>query len=188
MQHAQFAQGLLDDGFAVAMPNYGLAPDTALEASIAQTVAALSFLVQEAEALGLDPARLHLCGHSAGAHLAAMALCEPAVPPVASALLLSGLYDLKPLGHLPIGRLLGLADPARAMRLSPLSQPRPLVQNLALAVGEGESEAFKAQSIALAETWSISEPLICPGHHFSMLDGLNGGALLDLALQTATRQ
>jgi hypothetical protein len=27
--------------------------------------------------------------------------------------------------------------------------------------------------------------LICAGRHFSMLEGLNGGPLLDLALQTA---
>ncbi len=188
VQHAQFSQGLLDAGFAVAQPNYGLAPDTPLEAGIAQTVAALNFLVREADALGLDASQLHLSGHSAGAHLAAMALASPGCPPVGSALLLSGLYHLEPLGHLPIGRLLGLDDPARAMRLSPLAQPRPRVRSLALAVGEGESDAFKAQSIALAETWRIPEPLICPGHHFSMLDGLNGGALLDLALRTTAQR
>jgi len=188
IQHAQFAQGLLDAGFAVAMPNYGLAPDTPLEASIAQTVAALAFLVREAEALDLDASRLHVSGHSAGAHLAAMALAQPDCPQIDSALLLSGLFDLKPLGHLPIGRLLGLDDVERAARLSPLGRPRPPVRNLALAVGEGESEAFKQQSAALAVAWHAPEPLICPGHHFSMLDGLNGGALLDLALQTAARQ
>ena len=33
VQHAQFAQGLLDAGYAVAMPNYGLAPDTPLAVS-----------------------------------------------------------------------------------------------------------------------------------------------------------
>ncbi|WP_066471513.1 alpha/beta hydrolase [Bosea sp. WAO] len=187
VQHAQFSQGLLDAGFAVAQPNYGLAPDTPLEASIAQTVAALNFLVHQADALGLDPAQLHLSGHSAGAHLAAMALCDPATPPVASALLLSGLYDLKPLGDLPIGRLLGLDDGERAARLSPLGQPRPPRPRLAFAVGEGESEAFKRQSVALAAAWNAREPLICPGHHFSMLDGLNGGVLLDLALRTAGR-
>ncbi|CAN7491356.1 alpha/beta hydrolase [Bosea sp. LjRoot90] len=188
IQHAQFAQGLLDAGFAVAMPNYGLAPDTTLEESIAQTVAALSFLVQEAEALGLDPAQLHLCGHSAGAHLAAMALASPGCPPVSSALLLSGLYHLEPLGHLPIGRLLGLGDIERAARLSPLGRPRPTGMRLGFAVGEGESEAFKQQSAALAAAWHAPKPQICPGHHFSMLDGLNGGVLLDLALQTAARQ
>jgi len=185
LQHAQFAQGLLDAGYAVAMPNYGLAPDTPLEASIAQTVAALNFLVKEADALGLDPARLHVSGHSAGGHLAAMALCAADAPPIASALLLSGLYELKPLGHLPLGRLLGLDDEARATRLSPIAQPRPQAARIALAVGEGESDAFKAQSVALAATWQAPTPLICPGHHFSMLEGLNGGALLELALKTA---
>lgn len=187
LQHAQFSQGLLDAGFAVAQPNYGLAPDTPLETSIAQTVAALNFLVREAEALGLDPAQLHISGHSAGGHLAAMALCDPAAPPIASALLLSGLYDLKPLGHLPIGRLLGLGDGERAVRLSPLGRPRPSGPRLAFAVGEGESEAFKRQSAKLATAWQAQEPLICEGHHFSMLAGLNGGALLDLALRTAGR-
>ncbi|MBW4656897.1 MAG: alpha/beta hydrolase [Kaiparowitsia implicata GSE-PSE-MK54-09C] len=185
VQHAQFAQGLLNAGFAVAMPNYGLAPDTPVEASIAQTVAALGFLVREADALGLDPAQLHLCGHSAGAHLAAMALCEPAAPLIASALLLSGLYDLRPLGHLPIGRLLGLDDIDRAARLGPLGRPRPTSTRLAFAVGEGESETFKRQSTMLAAAWQAPEPMICPGHHFSMLDGLNGGALFDLVVQTA---
>jgi arylformamidase len=188
LQHAQFSQGLLDAGFAVAQPNYGLAPDTPLEASIAQTVAALNFLVREADTLGLDPAQLHISGHSAGGHLAAMALCDPAAPPIASALLLSGLYDLKSLGHLPIGRLLGLDDVERATRLSPLTRSRPASTRLAFAVGEGESEAFKRQSATLATVWQAPEPLICPGHHFSMLVGLNGGALLDLALRTAGAQ
>uniref|UniRef100_A0A9E7ZR19 Alpha/beta hydrolase n=1 Tax=Bosea sp. NBC_00436 TaxID=2969620 RepID=A0A9E7ZR19_9HYPH len=185
VQHAQFAQGLLDAGYAVAMPNYGLAPDAPLEASLAQSVAALNFLVREADALGLDADSLHISGHSAGGHLAAMALCAPDVPPIASALLLSGLYHLSPLGHLPLGRLLGLDDPARATRLSPIAQPRPTATRIAFAVGEGESDAFKAQSAALAATWQAPAPLICPGHHFSMLEGLNGGALLDLALRTA---
>lgn len=185
VQHAQFAQGLLDAGYAVAMPNYGLAPDAPLEASIAQSVAALNVLVDQADALGLDPARLHVSGHSAGGHLAAMALLAPEAPPIASALLLSGLYDLAPLGHLPLGRLLGLDDAARATRLSPIARPRPRATRVALAVGEGESDAFKAQSAALAAAWQAPAPLICAGHHFSMLEGLNGSALLDLALRTA---
>lgn len=185
LQHAQFAQGLLDAGFAVAMPNYGLAPDTPLEASLAQTVAALNFLVREADTLGLDAARLHLSGHSAGGHLAAMALCAADAPPIASALLLSGLYDLKPLAHLPVGRLLGLDDAARAERLSPLAHQSPATPRIAFAVGVGESDAFKAQSARLAKAWQAPEPLIGPGHHFSLLEGLNGGALLDLALATA---
>jgi arylformamidase len=185
VQHGQFAQGLLDAGYAIAMPNYGLAPDTPLESSLAQSVAALNFLAREADALGLDAGSLHISGHSAGGHLAAMVLCAESAPPIASALLLSGLYHLNPLGHLPLGRLLGLDDPARATRLSPIAQPRPMMTRIAFAVGEGESDTFKAQSAALAAAWQTPAPLICPGHHFSMLEGLNGGALLDLALRTA---
>ena len=86
---------------------------------------------------------------------------------------------------LPLGRLLRLDDATRATRLSPIAQPRPQPTRIAFAVGEGESDAFKAQSAALAATWQAPAPLICPGHHFSMLEGLNGGALLDLALLTA---
>lgn len=183
-QHAQFARGLRDAGYAVAMPNYGLAPDTPLDESLAQIVAALRFLVREADALGLDAARLHLAGHSAGGQLAAMALLAPEAPPVASALLLSGLYDLAPLGRLPMGRLLGLDDPARAARLGALGHPRPAAR-LAFAVGEGESDAFKDQSTRLADAWGAATPLHAPGHHFGLLDGLNGGALLELALETA---
>lgn len=185
VQHAQFAQGLVDAGYAVAMPNYGLAPDAPLEDSIADSVAALGFLVREADALGLDPTRLHVSGHSAGGHLAAMALLAPEAPPIASALLLSGLYDLTPLGRLPLGRLLGLDEGVRAARLSPITRARPSTPRIALAVGDGESDAFKAQAADLAAAWHLPAPLIAPGHHFSMLDGLNGGALLDLALATA---
>jgi acetyl esterase/lipase len=183
--HAQFAQGLLDASYAVAMPNYGLAPDTPLETSIVQCMAALKYLLKEAGPLGLDASRVHISGHSAGGHLTAMLLCATDAPPIASALLLSGLYDLAPLGRLPIGRLLGLDDTARAKRLSPIAQPRPRGARLTLAVGEDESDTFKAQSAALARRWQAPAPSICRGHHFSMLEGLNGGALLDLALRTA---
>jgi hypothetical protein len=37
----------------------------------------------------------------------------------------------------------------------------------------------------MASAWGGPEPLIVPGHHFSMLEGLNGGALLELALSLA---
>ncbi|MGO4816525.1 hypothetical protein AB4156_44250, partial [Cupriavidus sp. 2MCAB6] len=89
-----------------------------------------------------------------------------------------------PLGHLPLGRLLGLDDLARAERLSLHGRPCPSAR-LAFAVGEVESDAFKAQSAALATAWRAGPPVLCAGHHFSLLDGLNGGKLLELARNTA---
>ncbi|WP_395673517.1 hypothetical protein [Inquilinus sp.] len=85
---------------------------------------------------------------------------------------------------LPVGRLLKL-QPRSIATLSPPLLPAPAELRIGLAVGEGESDEFKRQSRALAEAWAAPEPLIVPGHHFSMLDGLNGGALLALARSLA---
>lgn len=182
-QHAQFAEGIARAGCAVAMPNYALAPEAPLEVIQTQIAASLRFLAGHADGLGLDAGQLHIAGHSAGAHLAARALCDPDAPPLRSALLLSGLYDLEPLGDIPVGALLGLNDRRRARALSPIRQPRPAAA-VALAYGELESAAFIDQSERMAEAWRAPAPLCVPqSHHFSMLEPLRGGgALLDLAL------
>lgn len=184
-QHAQFAAGMLAAGFAVANVEYGFAPQVPLDALVAQVRAAIGFLAREADALDLDADRINLAGHSAGAHLAAMALLEAGGSPIRSALLLSGLFDLAPLAALPVGRLLGL-DPAAVARLSPASSSAPPGVALAVAVGGAESEAFLDQSRLIAERWDTGAPLVVPGaNHFDLLEGLNGGALLDLARATA---
>jgi hypothetical protein len=51
--------------------------------------------------------------------------------------------------------------------------------------GRARARRSNGNRRALAAAWQAPEPLICVGHHFSMLEGLNGGALLDLALRTA---
>lgn len=184
LQHAQFARGMLDAGFAVAMANYGLAPETPLPLIVQQVSRLLSYLGNQAESLSIDASRLHVVGHSAGAHIAAMIAAQSAVPTVRSVLLLSGLFDLAPLTLLPMGELLKLTEVAVA-ELSPARMPAPAGVKVALAVGADESDEFKRQSRVMASTWSAPDPLIVPGHHFSMLEGLNGGALLELAQSLA---
>lgn len=185
-QHAQFARGMLAAGYAVAMPNYGLAPDTPLSAIVDQIVAALRFLAGEAAGLGLDPAGLRIAGHSAGGHLAAMAATRADAPPIHSALLLSGLYDLAPLAFLPVGRLLGLDDPAYADGLSPVRLEPRAAPRVGVAVGGRESDEFKRQATDMALAWHAAALLVLePAHHFNLLDGLNGGPLLALARATA---
>lgn len=182
VQHAQFAAGMMAAGYAVAVPNYGLAPDTPLETIVEQTLAALRFLVDNQDALGIDASRLHLAGHSAGGHLAAEAATRKGAPPVESALLLSGLFDLEPLGAIPLGKLLGLDDTARARALSPIHRPAPRTR-IALAYGARETAAFADQSARLAAAWGAPKPLAAAdAHHFSLLEPLaTGGELLDLA-------
>lgn len=186
-QHGQFAEGMLRHGFAFANLDYGLAPETPLTEIVLQVRRALSFLVGQADALGFDPARLHLAGHSAGAQLAALAALDEKGPPVRSALLLSGVFDLAPIAHLPMGPMIGLEGEAMIRSLSPLSHPAPAAR-VRVALGGLETDEFKRQSSEMAEAWGASAPLVVAGrHHFDLLEDLRTDSeLLDLALRTAT--
>jgi arylformamidase len=184
-QHGQFGEGMLRHGFAVANLDYSLAPQTPLSQIVLQIRHALQFLVAHAGALGFDPSRIHLAGHSAGAHLAAMAASDPHGPRIASALLLSGVFDLEPLRHLPMGAMLGL-DAQNVRPLSPLFRPRPEAR-IGVALGGLETDEFKRQSSDMAGRWGAPAPLVVPGrHHFNLLEDLRAQSpMLDLALHTA---
>jgi arylformamidase len=180
-QHAQFTAGMVQSGYAVANLNYGLCPDVALEQIVRQIRNALLFLAGEADSFGFDPTRIHLAGHSAGGHLAAMAATDETAPAVRSVLLLSGLFDLTPLSLLPVARLLGIPDRNAAEKLSPIRRrPRPGVR-LGVAVGGLESEEFKWQSAAIVQGWRTDALEVSGANHFSLLDRLNNGTLLDFA-------
>ncbi len=183
-QHAHLAKGMLDAGYAVVMANYALAPESSLANIVAQITRLLGYLVEQADSLSIDASRLHISGHSAGGHIAGMIAARGDAPTLRSALLLSGVFDLEPLTFLPMGGVLKIT-PQDVATLSPLRLPAPKGIKIGVAVGDLESDEFKRQSREMVALWGAPEALIPPGHHFSMLDGLNGGALLDLALATA---
>ena len=102
------AEHLTRVGACVVAVNYALAPVVTLAEITRQCRAAVSWVHTHAREFGGDPARIHVCGSSAGGHLAAMMLApgweaDFGVPGnlVAGATLLSGLFDLEPvrLGH-----------------------------------------------------------------------------------------
>jgi arylformamidase len=183
-QYAQFAHGMLEAGIAVALPNYPLAPQASLEQQVAECARAVSFLAAEASTLDLDRTQFHLAGHSAGAHLAAMVSVDPTSPPLKSLLLLSGLFDLAPLGSTALGKLLGLDRSDHAARLNPLLRHRPEALTIAQALGAREAEGFFTQAAMLEQGWNVEPAFIAAGaNHFSLLEGLKSGPLLDLALK-----
>ncbi len=59
-------------GYAFASINYRLVPAATVEQQAADVAAALAALWARADALGIDPGRVVLMGHSAGAHLVAL--------------------------------------------------------------------------------------------------------------------
>ena len=181
--NAQFAAGMLQAGYAVAMLNYTLAPVASLHEILQQTRRAVAFLAGEASALGCDPGQLHISGHSAGGHLAAMIAALPEGQLIRSCLPLSGVFDLWPLAALPMGRTLALETADDIAELSPLHHdPLPHVR-IGVAVGGGESREFQRQSTAFASVWGNAPCRIIAGrNHFDLLDGLNGGELLEFVL------
>ena len=58
--------------YAYAAINYRLVPGATVEQQAADVTASLKYLIDHAAALGIDPRRIVIMGHSAGAHLVAL--------------------------------------------------------------------------------------------------------------------
>ncbi len=147
-------------GLAFVALDYTLAPAATVGGIVAECRAALAWLVQHAAELGLDSRRLVVAGSSAGAHLAAM-VCKPQKAPagpeaparslVRAAILVSGIFELEPLIGTSINEALGL-DETQAAALSPLRQALGGFPPTLICWGENETQSFKAQSRAMAQT------------------------------------
>ena len=145
----------LERGVAVALLGYDLAPEVRMDAIVAQVRAGLAWLHRQAPAHGCDPARLHVAGHSAGGHLAAMALATDwrafGLPDdmIKGVCAISGVFDLEPIRLCHLNEVVGL-DADEAHRNRPLHQPLHSRCPVIVAVGELETRAFHEQSRAFA--------------------------------------
>lgn len=98
--HTLVAAPVLAAGGIAAIVGYDLMPATRLGVIVAQLRQATRFLAGLAPALGADPRRLTVSGHSAGAHLASLLAATgpqeaaPHLVPLRAMLLVSGIYDL----------------------------------------------------------------------------------------------
>jgi arylformamidase len=190
------APSFVRQGITVALLNYGLAPQTALEDIVRQTLAAVAWLYRRADRYGIDRKRIVLCGHSAGAHLSAMAMAAlwkvyaPDLPddPVKAVLAISGVYDLEPLVHAAFLNVDLKLDHARARRLSPVQYPaRPGVR-LITSVGGDETAEFARQTALIGQHWSANRvrDVPMPGcNHYEIVEALPdpAGPLFGAALE-----
>ena len=164
-------------GYAFASVDYSLAPYATLGDIVSECQSAVHFVLEKSNTLGIDPKRVILCGHSAGAQLAAMVCCliDPEFRPI-GALLLSGIYDLEPLIGTYINDALSL-DSLSAHANSPINQDLSRFPRTLLAYGQYETDEFKRQSNAMAaavEAGSVSAPTLelpeC--NHFDLLENV----------------
>jgi arylformamidase len=145
----------LERGAAVALIGYDLAPSVRMDAIVAQIRAGLAWLYRHASNHGCDAQPLYLAGHSAGGHLAAMALATDwrtfGLPEgmIKGVCAISGIFDLDPIRRCYLNDVVGL-DADEARRNSPIHQPLHGRCPVTVAVGELETRAFHEQSRAFA--------------------------------------
>lgn len=145
------APGFLEQGVAFAAVNYTLAPHARVAEIVDEICCALTHLREHADASGLDPARITVSGSSAGAHLAAMATLNlPLDQRPAALVLLSGIYDLRPLVGTYINDALRM-DQAEVMAVSPALRDLAGFPPTLIAWGEHETDEFKRQSRQFAQ-------------------------------------
>lgn len=168
----------LERGAVVVNLNYDLCPQVTLDAIVRQMQEALAHVAAKAADWGADPAKLHVIGHSAGAHLAAMMVAAPwptdlgPQPSVASLGLISGVYSLEPVLRISVNESIRL-DEAMAARNSVTDFPPKIEGPVLVAYGADEPEAWRNQSIdfhqACQDAGIRSELLpMANGNHFTI--------------------
>jgi arylformamidase len=169
-------------GIHVACLGYPLCPEVRLGRIVDSCRQALAFLATEAKDFGFDAARIHVAGHSAGGHLAAMmmatdwqALGLPA-DLLKSGTAISGIYDLAPLALTKINADIKL-DAGEIASLSPIRLAPRHRGPLIVTYGGKETDEFARQAGDFAAAWrrqakTVSE-IASPGfYHFNAVDQL----------------
>jgi arylformamidase len=204
VEEAAFAApAIVRAGGAFAALGYGLAPDHDLDAIVAMVRKGLYWLSRHAGELGVAEGALHLSGHSAGAHLVAMAVLTGPWPDgratadvVASATLLSGVYDLEPIRLSYVNAPLRM-DAEAAARNSPSHHLRGFPPPVLVARGGQETAEFARQHdefvTALRDHgFAVDDMVVAHRNHFDLPfdlaapDSLLGQAVL--ATMTNTRR
>ena len=145
------AQKLLPEGMVVVIPDYTLHPDAEYEQMTREVAAAIGWTLENVAQYGGDPERVVLSGHSAGAHLSALALLDPrfledlghSSEEICGWIGLSGPYDIQAeydywveKGSTPEIMLEVMGGQQNFDRASPVSHARPGLPPLLIIHGE----------------------------------------------------
>lgn len=172
---------VVEAGGIAAIVDYDLCPTVTLDEIVRQMRACLVWLYQNSAEYGGDPNRLHVTGHSAGGHLAAMLLAtdwtayELPADVLKSVLPISGVFEVAPVMRTSVQEAVQLTAEI-AERNSPAFLPAQSKPPVAVTVGTSESEEFRRQSKAYADA------LVAQGlsvEHFEMPDANHFSILTD---------
>ncbi|XP_038021510.1 kynurenine formamidase isoform X1 [Anas platyrhynchos] len=175
------ALALVARGVAVVAVGYDTAPKGHMDAMVLQVRRSLAFLAKQYPGIR----GIYLCGHSAGAHLAAMVLCTDwtefgVVPDIRGAVLVSGVYDLEPILHTYVNDALNMSREV-AQRNSPMlcvTQAVPAACEVLVAVAQHDSPEFRRQSQEYSQAlrsagWAVSLLDLASVDHFDIIEKLS---------------
>ena len=157
-------------GFTYIAAGYDLCPQVSLGSIVEQARAAVRWTRAR-----YPNAELTVSGSSAGAHLAAWVGQHE---PIDRLILLSGVYDLRPLVGTYINEAVGLNDP-EAANLSPLLHIHGATTiPTSIHYGSNETDAFKAQSQQYADALAeVGRPMVVSEvegrNHFDLVHDLS---------------
>ena len=194
--YAFLAEPFIEAGIAFANIEYALCPNVNLVQLVDQVRRAFAHLWRNGNDLGFDRDQIMVSGHSAGGHLAGVILTtdwnaysnDLPARLVTAGMPISGVFDLEPIRHTPIGDALGLDAPTATM-LSPMfNQPRTGADTvITLGAHEGrefhrQAEEFGSHCRRQGVTININSVPNC--NHFSVIETLarSDGALFQTAL------
>ena len=179
--HSFIAPSFVEAGACVVVPNYALCPDVTIPQIVMQMVKALIWVYRYIHHWGGDPSRIHVQGHSAGGHLAAMLmacqwrLCDDQLPDdlVKTALSVSGLHELHSVMQAPFLHSTLKLTNEHVLKASPAWMPAPAHGKLIAVAGGLESDEFKRHCILIQQAWGkerVPQTQILDGiHHFNIV-------------------
>lgn len=176
---------LVDKGVVVVAVGYDIAPKGNMDLMVSQVRRSVVSVVQQYSHIS----GLYLCGHSAGAHLAAMVLSTDwsqysITPQIKGAFLVSGIYDLLPILSTYVNEPLKMTEEV-ALRNSPSKlvgqlQLSSSTCHIVVAVAQNDSPEFRKQSEEYYKTLKASGLNVrledVPGtDHFNVIENLVDG-------------
>ncbi|RWL84603.1 MAG: alpha/beta hydrolase [Mesorhizobium sp.] len=175
--YSYVADTATDAGAIAVIVDYALMPSVRMATIVDQIRRARQWIHDHIASYGGDPGRLTVSGHSAGAHLATMLFDDNTRPSgIKSALLLGGIYDLRPLQESFLAAEIAITDD-EVERFSPINHRFDPSVRVELSVGADETPPFHSQAAAFAENLQrqgllVSRSSLAGANHMSSVRDL----------------
>jgi arylformamidase len=180
--HSICAAEIVKHGVTHISLNYDLCPNVTLDRIVEQIFEAIRHIALNSEALNIDADRLFLCGHSAGAHLAAMMLSQEwgGDCPIKGIVAVSGIYEPEAVLQISTNAEIGL-DAMTAQKNDVLEHKATVTPPVFIAAGGAEPEGWRQQSLDFAD-YCIAAGINCrylevpDANHFTIVEEFSNPA------------